>query len=209
MENVSRAGLAHEEGAVFTIAVVMVVALLAASSFSFFTGTGVPGSSAPSALPQGFGVFQSYSELQSFIAANAGSAQRYGRQGIMFGGPVVLMGGLELGLNDNVFTATATPSASSTPTYTGTNVQVQGVDEPDRVKTDGTHLFVSTSDAVAIISAYPSNSTSTISTIAFKGATVLGIEISQDRLLVFIQRSSYASYVDLLLYDTSISRLHG
>jgi len=39
--------------------------------------------------------------------------------------------------------------------YSQTNVQVEGVDEPDYVKTDGTYLYTVTEDGVAIIRAYP------------------------------------------------------
>ena len=94
-------------------------------------------------------------------------------------------------------------SASSTPSFTGTNVQVQGVDEPDRVKTDGTHLFVSTQTSVAIINAYPPNSSAVLSTLSFPSSNVIGLEIAQDRLMVIDQKSSGTPAVEMLLYDTS------
>ena len=104
--------------------------------------------------------------------------------------------------------ATATASSySTTPSYTGTNVQVQGVDEPDRVKTDGKHIFVSTQDSVAIINAYPPNSTETLSTLAFPNSVVLGLEIAQGRLMVIDQKGSGFGVgntaVELLLYNTA------
>ena len=104
--------------------------------------------------------------------------------------------------------ATATASSySTTPSYTGTNVQVQGVDEPDRVKTDGKHIFVSTQDSVAIINAYPPNSTETLSTLAFPNSVVLGLEIAQGRLMVIDQKGSGFGFgntaVELLLYNTA------
>ncbi len=71
------------------------------------------------------------------------------------------------------------------------------------MKTDGTHLFVSTNDAVTIMNAYPPNSTAVLSTISFKGANVLGIEVYQDRLFVISQRYSGNTYIDLLLYNVS------
>ena len=104
--------------------------------------------------------------------------------------------------------ATATASSyGTTPSYTGTNVQVQGVDEPDRVKTDGKHIFVSTQDSVAIINAYPPNSTETLSTLAFPNSVVLGLEIAQGRLMVIDQKGSGFGFgntaVELLLYNTA------
>ena len=129
------------------------------------------------AAPQGLGSFQSYSELQSFIATNAKSAQQYSRSGgIFFGGPV--MAGVTTLTQIVTQAGTTVNAAQSTPSYTGTNVQVQGVDEPDIVKTDGMHIFVSTSNAVTIINAYPPNSTSVLSTITFQNSNILGIEIS-------------------------------
>ncbi len=87
--------------------------------------------------------------------------------------------------------ATAAATADqSTPSHTGTNVQVQGVDEPDIVKTDGLHLFVSTTSAVNIINAYPPGSASVLSTLTYNNSNVLGMEITQNRLLVINQRST-------------------
>jgi uncharacterized secreted protein with C-terminal beta-propeller domain len=156
------------------------------------------------AVPQGLGSFQNYSELQSFIAINAKSAQQYIRSGGFFGG-VVEPGKFQTGATMTVAeTADAVASATqSTPLYTGTNIQVQGVDEPDIVKTDGTHLFVSTTSTVTIINAYPPNSTSILSTIKYQNSNILGIEITQNRLLVINQRNTNTTYVDLLLYSTT------
>ena len=193
-------------------------AWVAVVSFSTMPNTIVPGSSTPVALPEGLGSFQSYSQLQSFITANAKSAQDYSSRGTFFGG---LAFGMDVKNGNAVFApATATfLAAASTVTFTGTNVQVQGVDEPDKVKTDGTHLFVSTGKAVALIDAYPPSSASTLSTIAFKSGNVVGIEIAQDRLLVINQRYSALALVrgpvysiptysgggsiDMLLYDVT------
>jgi len=178
--------------------------LVGVLSLSSLMGGGASGS-VPEAVPQGLGTFTSVSQLQSFIAANAGSAQRYYSTGVVFGGPEFVPGGLLAGVNGNIALAASlgyTPSATS---YTTTNVQVQGVDEPDRVKTDGTCLFVSTDHAVAVIAAYPPNATAVISTLSYKATfTVLGLEEAQGRLLVFAQSSVNGSSVELLLYDTSV-----
>jgi uncharacterized secreted protein with C-terminal beta-propeller domain len=172
--------------------------------FSFLPVRDTPtGSSKDKAGAQGIRSFSSYSQLQAFMAANARSAQQYGRSGAWFGVPQATFGTTTVTSAATLSSIAATSSAQTTPSFTSTNVQVQGVDEPDRVKTDGTHLFVSTNDAVTVISAYPPNSTSILSTIPFKTASVLGIEISQDRLLVVDQRNSNSIYIDLVLYDTS------
>jgi inhibitor of cysteine peptidase len=164
------------------------------------------------AVPQDLGSFQSYSALQSFISVNAKSAQQYSRNGGFFGGV-----GLAMGTVTETFASTMTvaqtvvqagttvetPNTQSTPSYTGTNVQVQGVDEPDIVKTDGLHIFVSTASAVTIINAYPPNSTSVLSTINLRNSNIQGIEITQNRLLIINQRNTNTTYIDLLLYNTT------
>ena len=200
MQATSRVSFRYREAAIFVMAIMGVAAGLAAFSFSSPALNGPPGSGTAHAVAEGLGSFSSYVQLQDFIAANAKSAQQYGRRGTWFGQPPMAFGG-----DVKTLTAVAaTSAAQSTPTFTGTNVQVQGVDEPDRVKTDGTNLFVSTSNAVTILKAYPPNSTSTLSTIAFQNAMILGMEISRDRLMVIDQRSTNTTYIDLLLYDTSV-----
>ena len=200
MQATSRVGFRYREAAIFVMAIMGVAAGLAAFSFSPPALNVPPGSGTAHAVAEGLGSFSSYVQLQDFIAANAKSAQQYGRRGTWFGQPPMAFGG-----DVKTLTAVAaTSAAQSTPTFTGTNVQVQGVDEPDRVKTDGTNLFVSTSNAVTILKAYPPNSTSTLSTIAFQNAMILGMEISRDRLMVIDQRSANTTYIDLLLYDTSV-----
>ncbi len=201
MQGTSRVSFRYREAAIFVMAIMGVAAGLAAFSFSSPALNLPPGSGTAHAVAEGLGSFSSYVQLQDFMAASAKSAQQYSRRGTWFGQPPMAFGGDVKTLA--TFAATSA-AAQSTPTFTGTNVQVQGVDEPDRVKTDGTILFVSTSNAVTILKAYPPNSTSTLSTIAFQNAMIMGMEISRDRLMVIDQRSTNATYIDLLLYDTSV-----
>ena len=202
MQGASGVGFRYREAAIFVMAIMGVAAALAAFSYSTPVRNISLDSGTAHAVAEGLGSFQSYSQLQDFMAANAKSAQQYDRRGIWFGGPVMEFGGVVPQFAANG--ALTTAAAQSALTFTGTNVQVQGVDEPDRVKTDGTHLFVSTSNSVTILNAYPPNSTSTLSTIAFHNGSVLGIEISQDRLMVIEERSTNTTHIDLVLYDTSV-----
>jgi inhibitor of cysteine peptidase len=184
-----------------------------------------PGGPTSNALPQNLSAFQSDSQLQQYITANAKSAQQYSRWGIGFGGGLMFKGGLPVqfgGVANGAPALAALSSDSSAASFTGTNVQVQGVDEPDRVKTDGTHLFVSTQNSVSIINAYPPSSASVLSTLKFPNVNVLGLEMTKDRLMVIDQKSGSgiayqktgggimyqrpsggASAVELLLYDVS------
>jgi uncharacterized secreted protein with C-terminal beta-propeller domain len=151
------------------------------------------------------------------MAANAKSAQlydSYGGSGLI-GGPALFPGGLmtiagttaETATEASVAPQSALASTSSSPSYTGTNVQVQGVDEPDIVKTDGTHLFVastgSSNSTVSIIQAYPPASQAVLSTLSVSGQ-VQGIEIAQGRLMVIDQGySNGTTNIGLLLYNTT------
>lgn len=186
-------------------AVVAVLALVPPETTPVSTG-----GSASNTTQQGLRSFESYAQLQQYVQANAKSAQQYSSWGFGFGGmgPMGLPGRFGVTTVTATMAATATASSySTTPSYTGTNVQVQGVDEPDRVKTDGKHIFVSTQDSVAIINAYPPNSTETLSTLAFPNSVVLGLEIAQGRLMVIDQKGSGFGVgntaVELLLYNTA------
>lgn len=192
----------HREAAVFVVAVIGIAAVVGVFALASPPPVASSGSSAGH---QGLSSFESYSQLQQYVSANAKSAQQYNSWGIGLGGfgivrfPVAV-GGMTTTVTMSTTTATTFGSDVS---YTGTNVQVQGVDELDRVKTDGTHLFVSTRDSVALIDAYPPNSTAVLSTLAFPNGQVLGLEGAQDRLMVLVQTGSWAGAIELLLYDTS------
>ncbi len=158
---------------------------------------------------QSLNSFESYAQLQQYISANARSVQQYDSWGFGFGGPRPFGNPIAFGVATMTIAQTATMSSttlspgSNPPDYTGTNVQVQGVDELDRVKTDGTHLFVSNGGSVALIEAYPPNSTAILATLSFPNTAVLGLENAPDRLMVINQKYAGAGAVELLLYDTT------
>jgi len=200
----------RREAAVFVAAIIGMAAVIAVFAV-VAPKPAVPGGSV--AAPEGLNTFQSDSQLQQFISANAKSAQQYSRWGVGFGGPLMMNVNGVKGVFPTfgaVTTMTALATLSSTagssasaPSFTGTNVQVQGVDEPDRVKTDGTHLFVSTQDSVAIINAYQPNSTAVLAKLSFPNSQVLGLEMVQDRLMVIDQKNGVNQSVELVLYDVS------
>lgn len=191
----------HREAAVFVSAIIGIAAVVAI--LAFVTPGAAPGGSITKAAPQGLSSFGSDSQLQQYITANAKSAQQYSRWGVGFGGPLAFGGGVKVEFGGVAVPQALATLSSSTPSFTGTNVQVQGVDEPDRVKTDGTHLFVSTQMSVAIINAYPPNHTAILSTLSFPNSNVVGLEIAQNRLMVIDQKSAGTPAVEMLLYDTS------
>jgi len=211
---------------VLFVAIVLVLAAgIGATSFvrdnNSIGGQSSTGPSALSAGPSPLRSFQSVAQLQDFMAANAQSAQAYDSYGGagLIGGPGLFPGGSLTVSTTSAVTMTETsaaglsaqsaaPSDSSTPSFTGTNVQVQGVDEPDIVKTDGTHLFVastgsSNNSTVDILQAYPPTSQAVLSKLSLSGQ-VVGIEIAQDRLMVIDQGySNGTANIGLFLYNTA------
>jgi len=235
-----RKGLVSRGTAVFVLALLVVTGVIAALAVtsspkgqtSQTTTTTASSFSTVTALPQGLDSFQSDSQLQSYMAANAKSAQNYDRAGggFFIGGPMLGVNQVAVfgaASNGPVAAAVSSTSTPSSPSYTGTNVQVQGVDEPDIVKTDGTHLFVATNNtasvsntkgvtvvnpypgsnpssaSVTIMNAYPASSAQVLSTVTILNSSILGMEIAQNRLMVIDQRYSNATYVGLALYDTT------
>ena len=111
--------------------------------------------------------FSSYTELKKFIEENL-EAPYYG----------VYRG------TDVVFLAESSEPSLPTVEYSKTNVQVEGVDEADIVKTDGKYIYVASGGNVTIVKAYPPEEAEVFSKIELNG-TVTGIYVNKDRLVVF------------------------
>jgi inhibitor of cysteine peptidase len=216
-----RRGIVREElaWAVFLVLIVMGAALLtfprnpgSSSASSTPSSQGSPsGPVTPGVATQGtLSSFQTYQELHQFIAANAKSAQQ------QYGGPIFMVAGTTTAVQGGMTTMTmstatiagttvagvATTTNSAASDYTTTNDQVQGVDELDTVKTDGTYLYVASSQTVSIIQTQPAGWMSAVSTIRLPTSDVLGIAIAPQRLAVVAQSNVNAS-VQLRLYDVS------
>ncbi len=68
--------------------------------------------------------------------------------------------------------------------YSTTNIQVEGVDEPDIVKTDGEYLYVVSNGEVAVLKAYPGEDAQILSRISVEN-DVSEIFVSGSRLILF------------------------
>ncbi len=79
--------------------------------------------------------------------------------------------------------------------YSKTNVQVEGVDEADVIKTDGKYVYAVSNNNLFIIEAYPAENANILSKIAFKSMPQ-DIYINGDYLIVFGQ--------DQELYNTEL-----
>ncbi|MFS0917247.1 beta-propeller domain-containing protein [Brevibacillus sp. 179-C 1.1 NHS] len=94
--------------------------------------------------------------------------------------------------------------------FSTTNTQVQGVDEADIVKSDGTYLYQSTQNEVRIIKAYPATSMKVASRISYDNGKFIPQEMYVDdsRLIVIGQANESISYPPGTASKRGIPRYH-
>ena len=120
--------------------------------------------------------FSSQEELKNFLKENSGSY---------------------MGYTTDVAVATTIPEAKSTESlqqtrdYSQTNIQVEGVDEPDIVKNDGEYIYTVTGNKVVIVKAFPAEDMEIVSEINL--TSVRNIFVNEDKLIVFSQSYNYYS----------------
>ncbi len=80
----------------------------------------------------------------------------------------------------------ASESSAVASEYSSTNVQVQGVDEADVVKTDGTYMYQVINQKIVITRAYPADQMSIVSTLPFANSEFAPMElyVEDDQLIV-------------------------
>lgn len=120
-------------------------------------------------------------------------------------GPTTLLGGTGE-------TTTMMMDASGSTDYSETNIQVEGVDEPDIVKTDGRYLYVLTGNEVVILRAYPGINAEVVSRIQLDYYPS-GLFVTDSRLVIIGSEYYYGYYLwdsrsylhvaSVLVYDIS------
>lgn len=147
-----------------------------------------PETSTPIELNQ----FASYAELKIFLENTSNSGNYYYSRG----------GTFTLGIEEfSADTKAPQPAVTVEPTsaeYSETNVQVQGVDEADIVKTDGEYIYIVSGDTVTIMKAFPAGEAQVVSKIVLEGE-ITGIFINGDKLALF--ETEYGVYP---LYETDL-----
>jgi len=165
-----------------------IVLAVAVAGLGGTAGYSAPGhtATAPAAKASRLVPFRSCGDLLGYVTSQA--APLVGPWG--FGGPSFARGGLPPGV--------AVPAAGSAPAgatpqegvdYSGTNVQEQGVDEPDLVKTNGTTLFAVAAgrlNAVAVTGTRPQ----LLDSLKLDGGWSHELLLAGDRLLV-LSRGGY------------------
>ncbi len=110
----------------------------------------------------GLSAFQSMADLKSYLERNRFPAVPSGTD---------LRGGMELFGTEGAL--------AEDVDFSGTNVQVEGVDESDIVKTDGEFIYVANEDGVTLLKAYPPEEMAVVSQIPKE-------ELAQDTAYVWI-----------------------
>jgi len=77
----------------------------------------------------------------------------------------------------------ASTPAQETPDYSGTNIQVEGVDEADMVKTDGEYIYLASDSQVFIVKAWPTDDARVVATLDLDRG-VSDLFINGDKLVV-------------------------
>lgn len=90
--------------------------------------------------------------------------------------------------------------------HSETNVQVAGVDEVDKVKTDGAYIYIASSDRVTIVNAYPPSELSNVTCIHSDDlssaimpeayVSIYGIFVQPQKLMVIWSMSQPWSFID-------------
>ncbi len=122
--------------------------------------------------------FASAEEMQNFIKANQGQD---GFGDAAFASRVTSAAGAQIAQAESAGQKTLSAGSDD---YSGTNIQVEGVDEPDIIKTDGKYIYTISQESLVILDAYPGENANIVSTTALNGSAQ-EIFVSGNKLVVF------------------------
>ena len=138
----------------------------------------------PSAGDDGLKTFNNLNEIKDFVKENSESNNYYGR-GIF---------AAEKSMAEDSAAPAAVSSGESASggasDYSETNIQVEGVDEPDIVKNDGKYIYAVSGKKVVIVNAYPAEQMKILSEIEFDDY-IRNIFVNDDKLVVFADKYEY------------------
>ena len=144
--------------------------------------------------------FNSLDEIKKFLKENQGGYESYN-----IGGVRSTTAGMESFAAD---ANAGAPKASNdvgagADDYSTTNIQVEGVDEPDFVKNDGKYIYVVSGNNVYIVEAYPAENMKRLSEInltkkdsdeaKYYSSYISNIFINGDSLIVFANGNNYVN----------------
>ena len=167
---------------------IVLISVLAAALVAWIGYVNPPPQTLPEA-PTGGGVefkLMRAGELQELLSDLESKYEAYGYRA----------GAITVGASQGLYTTgpeeeaaqPPSPTVTSTP-YSSTNVQVEGIDEADVVKLDGTYMYIAKLSedyydcVVCIVKAYPPDEMELLSTLHFDSA-VEGLYVYGDKLVV-------------------------
>ncbi len=100
-------------------------------------------------------------------------------------GPIGLTSGVKTGSIMEASRNIASESSQKATDYSKTNIQVEGVDEADVIKTDGKYIYTLTKGKLVIVEAYPADEAEILSTVELNGFNPRELFIENNNLLVF------------------------
>ncbi len=101
-------------------------------------------------------------------------------------------------------------SNSGASDYSETNIQVDGVDEPDFVKNDNKYIYMIQDQTLYIVDAYPGEDAEIVSEIIFEG-NPRNLFVNEDKVIVFsnaYERKAYIAEFDYMPRERGISVSH-
>lgn len=122
--------------------------------------------------------FSSYEELKSFVKANWGASPE----------PFTFRPTLGPTLSSDIHSGRNVTWTYILPEHSTTNVQVEGVDEADIVKSDGEFIYVLSKEKIIILKAYPAEEAEIFSDIRLNG-TLKGTFVNGDKLVIFEEQA--------------------
>ncbi|MDD3653578.1 MAG: beta-propeller domain-containing protein [Desulfotomaculaceae bacterium] len=142
-------------------------------------------------------VVGNYENLKNLLANSQDKVSGLGRSGA----PSVMMNqGARKEMADTAQSAAGAGGAD----YSKTNVQVEGVDEADLVKTDGSYIYMVNGQRVVIAKAYPASDMEIVDTIDFAGKNFSPSELYVDEknMIVIGQTSVYMDMPIIMREDS-------
>lgn len=177
------------------IDVLAVAAVLGIVAIVLFVGFPQPESGSGSELEfKEVPHFESYAAMLEAFKEAQNQGRSYGVMETLGSMPQLATGAMK---NMAAGAAADGEAGSGSTDFSTTNVQVEGVDEADIVKTDGKYIYNFSKSKLVITDAYPIEGSKIVSSTALEGVTPMEMFVSGDKLLIFGNTSwAYASEVD-------------
>ena len=156
------------------LAVIAIVAIFIALLYSPSPG------SEPTVQDNNIKQFSSLAELKDFVKTSSQDSNFYEERtfgALGKGGVATTTAGVAESAQD---------SGGSAQDFSETNIQVEGVDEPDIVKNDGKYIYTIVGNKIVIVNAYPAENMEIVSEIELE-AGIREIFVNGDKLIIFTQ----------------------